>query len=928
MTDVLRVLAVSAPENERGTLPRDPIYSRDPASLFNAMRIAAIESEKPDSAWSRSNFAGSRKERREKMDLMYSLDDMSAFEEKLRKEKPNVLFIGAMSLSLPGAVEVAKKAREILGNDVLIVLGGRHATETIYKDAPDREFVQLQIPGQDNTPPIKHHAGSPLLLIQQGKIPPVFDMVVAGQGEDIIAKIGDVAEKAANEGNVRNIQPYLSELQTANGDWIAGYIDRFDIKTIQGTGQEINYNGMVSPASLFGVRAAFDVFEGNPTAHVFSDTGMGCVYSCDFCSEARDVVGKPFDMKHAPERLHAQMQQAAKVIQEDYPDKQPTAFVEDSIILGGDPKNLEHFYELMKQNPVNIKFGAQFTVDQVLRQKELITKLKEVGLEYVFVGIETLKPEEVGGMAKDVRRNDEKSWAERIEETLLFLNDNNIKSGASLLFGLGEPHDSRIDLLNHIQEWQKISPHTLRPVSANWAVQHALKGNDAGANYDYAQWGTESNDDRLPYIDMFGEAAMRYNMQGVNPPALEELREVHARVNQLRGTPTIRIERAEIPAGAISDCELNLTQAGFPTVKDYRAAKEGGADSPLYYGGVGTPTDKKLAQHIAELEGGRHGLLTPSGHAAIAFSLGAMLKPKDHVLVVDSATYSTKKYFCDTELVNKGVEVEYYDPKLGDDIRNHIKPNTKAIYMESPGGYTHDIQQVDAITKVAKERGITTIMDNTWSASTYFKPFEHGVDVSVVSLGKYHFGTEATPMGAVITQDKSLRDDIRNTALAWGSRVSPRDATHGFDGLRTLEERLQKQSYTARQVSDYLTTRYEVKAVLDPSLNTFPDHALWKQDFSGANSLIPIELRPDLPTGYRERLLNELAAQGLILTGDGWGGSFSLAVPFDAQKMRHTTTASQEGDCIRLYIGHENPASLKLHIQRAFDRTNAAYKTY
>lgn len=733
MNTNLRVLAVSASENEHGSLPEHRIYSRDPASLFNAMRGAAIESEKPDGAWSRSNFAGGRKQRRDKVDLMYSLDDMPAFEAKLRTEKPNVLFIGAMSLALPGAVEVAKKAREILGNDVLIVLGGRHATETIYKDAPDKDLVQLGIPGQERLLPIKHHAGSPLLLMQKGKIPLVFDMVVAGQGEDIITKIGEAAEKAANAGNVRNIYPHLSELETAKGDWIAGYIDRFDIKTIQGAGQEIDYNGMASPASLFGVRAAFDVFEGNPTAHVFSDTGMGCVYSCNFCSEAKEVVGKPYDMKGAPDRLYAQMKQAAQVMEEDYPDKRPTAFVEDSIILGGDPKNLERFYELMKKNPVNIKFGAQFTVDQVLRQKELIKKLKEVGLEYVFVGIETLKPEEVGGLAKNVGW-DKSPWAERIEEMLQFLSDTDIKSGTAVLFGLGEPHDSRLDLLNHIEEWKKISPHTLRPVSVNWAMQHPLKGHDHDANHDYAQWGTSSTDARAPYMHMFGGAAVNYSQ---HPPTLEELREIHARVNQLRGISTIRLEGVEVPASGPFDDISSFTQAGFSTLGAYEAAK-GKPFETVYYGSISSPKTEKLAQHIAVLEGGKHGLLTPTGHLAITYSLSTMLKPKDHVLVVDSACYSTSKYFCDSELVGKGVEVEYYDPKLGDDIRKHIKPNTKVIYMESPGAYTYDIQQVDAITKVAKARGITTIMDNTWSASTYFKPFEHGVDVSVVSLGKYH----------------------------------------------------------------------------------------------------------------------------------------------------------------------------------------------
>ncbi len=929
MSDPLKILAVSAPENISGTLGAHKIYSRDPASLFNAMRIAAAESENPTSVWHHSNFAGGRKERREKLQLMYSLDDMSAFEAKLRKEKPSVLFIGAMTLALPGAVEIAKKAREILGNDVLIVLGGRHATETIYKESTSKDTVPLGIPGQPKASAetkIKHHPGSPLALMQQHKIPPVFDLVVAGQGEYVIGKLGEIADKARKAGDVRQIEPYLDELKASPGDWIAGYVKDRNIHTVVGNGKPINYNNMPSPARLFGVRAAFDVFDGNPTAHVYSDTGMGCIYSCDFCSEGTEIVGKPTDLKHAPERLHRQLKEAAAVMREDYPDKKPTAFVEDSVFLGGDPKNINRFCELMRQQPVEIEFGAQFTVDQILNHKDEILKLKEAGLRYIFVGIETLDPQAIGGMPKDIGQS---AWAERSEKALKFLSDNGIKSGAALLFGLGESHASRLALLDKVEEWQKLSPTALRPVSANWAVQHPLKGHDHGANYDYTEWGTPENSSFLPYFNAFGEASIKYTLHGTQPPSLEEVKEIHARIQKIRGEETVRIEGDEINPSAVDPQRvIAFTSAGFPNTAAYNhAVSEAVNNGSLHYGNIGSPTTDTLAQHIAELEGGKYGYLTPTGHAAITQTLSTVLKPGDHVLVVDSTVYSTRKYFCDSQLVKMGVEVEYYDPAKGDDIRKHLKPNTKAIYMESPGAYTHEIQSVDAIAKVARDKNILTVMDNTWSASTFFKPFEHGVDVSVVSLGKYHFGSTGTPMGAVVTQDKSLRDDIKKTALSFGMRVSPRDAKSGWDALKTLEDRMKMQQDSAREVSSFLATRPEVKEVLDPALPSSPDHTQWKQDFTGANSLVPIELRPDLPKGYAAKLQDELAAQGVVTVGDGYGGSFSLSTAFDPKQHRTASTPRQEGECIRFYVGHDRPDVIKRHLQTAFEKTNQALRT-
>jgi len=548
MPQNLRILAVAAPENETGSIDDGRIYSRDPASLYNAMRYAAWQAaNNPGSAWTESNLVGDRKTRRDKFLLMSSLDDMPEFERKLAEEKPNILFLGAMTLCLPGAVACAKKAREVLGDDVLIVLGGYHINETMFQI----ETGLIQIGGVEPGRQVIHHTGSPLRLMDNGKISavqimdksfPIFDLVISGHAEHIIAEIGEVAARALKEtGSTRNVQPYLPQVNLdIPGDWIIGYVQD-GMKTIISNGKAIDYNKMPSPASMFGVGSYFGVFQNNPdvptpTAHTYSDTGGGCVYTCDFCSEGYKPKGSLIDASNSPTRLYRQLREAEAVINVDHPGAAATAFVEDSIFLGGSRKFIEDFCSLMEKEPrSSIRFGCQFTVNQALEfgKSGLLKRLHEAGLDYVFMGIETLNPDEIeGGMHKD-RKRGYSIWADGVEGALIELKKAEIKSGAAVLFGLGEPHSSRVALLDKIDEWRRISLHTLRPISINWAVLHPLRDVNTDIQYDYLQWGTSKDSPLMPLSHAFGEFSERYFMPKAGTPKLDEVRQIVERVQAM-----------------------------------------------------------------------------------------------------------------------------------------------------------------------------------------------------------------------------------------------------------------------------------------------------------------------------------------------------------------------------------------------------------
>lgn len=506
----LRVVAVAAPELPERALGTGVLKSQDPASLFNACRYAAFLAENKIGPWGESNWSLPRKERRESVLLMHSLkEDISLFADLLERIQPNLLLIGAMSLCLPGAIECARIAKKMLGNHICVVLGGRHATETIYLN-------------QAGT--ITHHPGSPLRLMAEGLIPMVFDLVVSGEGEHIIATLGEIIDDLDKRGiEVSTIAPHLHGATQTPGRWITGWVQNGTVRAFEGKGANIDRNNLPSPCEMFGIKTSFDVFGGRLTAHAFSDTGNGCAFDCPFCSERRSATGPLLQLETSADRLFRQLQSAVQVVLEDSSTFKASAFVEDSTMLAGSNTALRELVRRLSEAKLDLRFGAQFTTDQLLSRKEILLDLKTVGLDYLFVGVETPDPTLVGGMSKDVKSK-EGTWIHRNEQAFKILTSLGIQCGAALLFGLGETHKSRLALLRTMEEWRTRygSP---KPLSINWAVQHPLRGEDGGTAYRYQAWGTPPGA-WLDAFQDFGEASLLYPLAGTNPPLLGEVREI------------------------------------------------------------------------------------------------------------------------------------------------------------------------------------------------------------------------------------------------------------------------------------------------------------------------------------------------------------------------------------------------------------------
>ena len=334
-----------------------------------------------------------------------------------------------------------------------------------------------------------------------------------------------------------------------------------------------------------------------------------------------------------------------------------------------------------------------------------------------------------------------------------------------------------------------------------------------------------------------------------------------------------------------------------------------------HYGLQGTATHWALSEALTALEPGAAGTaLYSSGLAAITTALLAMLKPGDDLLVTDSV-YGPTRHFCDSFLKRYGVVTRYYDPLIGAGIEQLISDATRVIVLESPGSMTMEVQDVPAICAVAKERGIVTLIDNTWATPLLFPALAAGVDVSILAATKY-VGGHADLLLGTVTATAEHFDRLQRMSWDLGHAVSADDAFLASRGLRTMAVRLKQHEESALEIARWLKEQPRVGRVLHPALPDCPGHGIWKRDFTGSSGLFSFELEDSSAT-ERETFVESLELFGI---GFSWGGYESLAIPVDP---RRAVSEAPAPNLIRLHVGLEDPADLIADLSRAFKTVGA-----
>jgi cystathionine beta-lyase len=340
-------------------------------------------------------------------------------------------------------------------------------------------------------------------------------------------------------------------------------------------------------------------------------------------------------------------------------------------------------------------------------------------------------------------------------------------------------------------------------------------------------------------------------------------------------------------------------------------ARLAGQDEVVSYGIYGTPTHHAFYEALNGLEGGYRSWALPSGLAACTMALLAFVRAGDHVLIPDSVYWPTRRFSLQT-LSRFGIESTFYDPLIGEELDALFRPTTRVLFLESPGSLTFEMQDVPLLAAIARRHEAFSVIDNTWATPLYFQPLAHGVDVSLHAATKYIGGHSDLLMGTLTVNERAW-PAIREAMHFYGLTTSPDDVYIAHRGLHTMAARLALHRANADRLIAWLRDQPEVERILYPALPDDPGHALWKRDMSGASGLFGVVLKPALPAGALEALID---ASELFGRGVSWGGYESLMIPTTPE--RTVTRCPFEGRLFRISAGLEDADDLVADLERSF----------
>lgn len=333
------------------------------------------------------------------------------------------------------------------------------------------------------------------------------------------------------------------------------------------------------------------------------------------------------------------------------------------------------------------------------------------------------------------------------------------------------------------------------------------------------------------------------------------------------------------------------------------------------YGRRGLDVHRELENALCGLEQAHSAYLTPSGLTACAAAIASVTEAGGRLLYCDTI-YGPTRRFCEHRLPKMGVDTQHFAPTIGAEIETLLTPETQAIMLETPGSLTFEIPDLPAISKIARERGITVVVDNTWSAGLFHKPLEYGADISVQALTKYVVGHADAFGGAIMCASKPVAAQVNRCLGDWGLGLSPDDAYTALRGLRTLPNRLKQHESSALALAKWLEEQPWVSSVLHPALPSDRFHEIWRRDFTGSSGLFGVILK-DLDQTSVDKAISRLT---LFRLGFSWGGFESLLIPCDQQLRRPDGdwTKDKNGPLIRIHVGLEAVEDLIADLDQAF----------
>ncbi|HDG1680643.1 TPA: cystathionine beta-lyase [Kluyvera ascorbata] len=372
--------------------------------------------------------------------------------------------------------------------------------------------------------------------------------------------------------------------------------------------------------------------------------------------------------------------------------------------------------------------------------------------------------------------------------------------------------------------------------------------------------------------------------------------------------------------GSVNSVIQRASSLVFDTVAAKKHATRNRANGELFYGRRGTLTHFSLQEAMCELEGGAGCALFPCGAAAVANTILAFVEQGDNVLMTNTA-YEPSQDFCTKILGKLGVTTSWFDPMIGEGIAALIKPNTKIVFLESPGSITMEVHDIPAIVaavrRVAPEAII--MIDNTWAAGILFKALDFGIDISIQAGTKYLIGHSDAMVGTAVSNERCW-PQLRENAYLMGQMLDADTAYMTSRGLRTLGVRLRQHHESSLKVAEWLAQQPQVERVNHPALPGSKGHEFWKRDFTGSSGLFSFVLKKRLND---EELANYLDNFSLFSMAYSWGGFESLILanqPSELASIRPEGKIDFTGTLVRVHIGLENVDDLIADLAAGFAR--------
>lgn len=383
-----------------------------------------------------------------------------------------------------------------------------------------------------------------------------------------------------------------------------------------------------------------------------------------------------------------------------------------------------------------------------------------------------------------------------------------------------------------------------------------------------------------------------------------------------RDTKLLHIDSApfdpQTDSAAVSLPSIRTSTVRFKNLEalETTLAKRARGERAWTYGIGGLQTHRALEEVFNVLEQGRYCVLSSSGLASIHLAFMSVLKAGDHVLISDNV-YGPVRNLNETLLKRLNIEATFFSP-AHQALETLIQPNTKMVYLESPGSLLMEMLDLPALADSAHAHELIVAVDNTWGTSIY-QPLALGADISIIAGTKYINGHSDLLLGAVVTNREDLAREIHQMQYALGNSISADDVWLSLRGVKTLGVRLREHAKQAQAVSEFLAKHPKVSRIYDPAWPDDPGHHLWQRDCNGANGLLSVSLHctPDQAKAFVDRLT-------LFGIGFSWGGFESLVQWVNPEVLKNHRYWQEKGKAVvRLHIGLENIDDLITDLDQA-----------